>query len=235
MPSTFAWVVDGRAFVGACTCPSTLGRLAAVLSPDERTRLQGFLRPQRAGEFLLGRLLMRHALMQASRCGLADIEVIERRGASPVVRIAGALADGIAQPAASISHSRGWVACAVAMGTQIGVDIEAPSPERDLDSLADLAFTPEELSGLAQHGEHQREAAFYRLWCAKEADYKYRHNASLNQVSVAVDAVPFLHHETQPHYHLCLCTGVQARQHRTHDMALDELLAMTGSNTASIQ
>ena len=73
MPSTVAWVVDGRAFVGADACPATLGRLAAILSPDERTRLQGFLRPQRACEFLLARLLMRHALMQASGCRMDDI------------------------------------------------------------------------------------------------------------------------------------------------------------------
>lgn len=235
MPSTSAWVVDGRAFVSTYACPSTLGRLAAVLSPDERTRLQGFQRLQRAGEFLLGRLLMRYALMQVSGCSLADIDVTERRGASPAVRIAGALADGIAQPATSISHSRGWIACAIATGTQIGVDIEAPSPERDLDSLADLAFTPEELSGLAQHDDSQREAAFYRLWCAKEADYKYRHNARHNQASAAADAVSFLHHEEEPHYHLCVCTGAQAQQHRTHDIALEVLLAMAGNNTTQIQ
>lgn len=233
MPSTVAWVVDGRAFVGASACSATtLGRLAAVLSPDERTRLQGFLRPQRACEFLLARLLMRHALMQASHCGLDDIEVDERRGAAPMVRIAGAPADGITQPAASLSHSRGWIACAVGVGSEIGVDIEVPAAERDLSSLADLAFTPQELSGLAQLTGPEREAAFYRLWCGKEAEYKYRHNAARHAGAVTADPTPFLHHEQGPHYHLCVCTAKPARQHRTQGLALQALLEIARSSTA---
>ncbi|WP_299535165.1 4'-phosphopantetheinyl transferase superfamily protein [uncultured Herbaspirillum sp.] len=231
MAFTVAWVVDGRSFVGAGACSSTLARLAAVLSPNERMRLQGFLRPQRAGEFLLARLLMRHALMQVSGCRLDDIAVSEPGGAAPVVRIAGELADGVGQPTVSLSHSRGWIACAVGVGTQIGVDIEAPAPERDLSALAELAFTPHELSSLEGLTGDQREAAFYRLWCAKEADYKCRHNARQNQVALTVDAPSFLHHEPGAHYHLCLCTTVPVRLHPAQDIALPTLLELTGSQS----
>lgn len=218
MPSTLAWIVDGRSVAGTGARTDLPGHLAALLSPSERMRLHGFLRPQRACQFLLGRLLMRQALMQASTCRLEEIEVEERPGAAPRVRIAGALADGIALPAVSLSHSGGWIACAVGMDTQIGVDIEAPVAGRDLAALADHAFTPDELAWMAQQADG-KEDAFYRLWCAKEAEYKYRHNACANDT-----AQPSLHHERQTHYHLCICSTAQAGQHRSEDIALEALL-----------
>ncbi|MFX5747513.1 4'-phosphopantetheinyl transferase superfamily protein, partial [Acinetobacter baumannii] len=85
-------------------------------------------------------------------------------------------------------------------------------------------FTPQELSGLAQLSGDEREAAFYRLWCGKEADYKFRHNAARHEGAMAADATPFLHHEQGTHYHLCVCTAKPARQHRTQDLALQALL-----------
>ena len=165
MPSSLAWIVDGRRMVQAGRRAAIPAHLTALLSPSERSRLQGFQRTPRACEFLLGRLLMRRALMQASACRLEEIDIEERPGDAPLVRISGVLADGVAQPAVSLSHSRGWIACAVGMGTPIGVDIEAPLAGRDLATLAEHAFTPAELSWLAQQSEDEAgEDAFSRLW-----------------------------------------------------------------------
>lgn len=228
MPSSLAWVVDGRRVVQASRRAAIPTHLAALLSPSERSRLQGFQRAPRACEFLLGRLLMRHALMQASACRLEEIDVQERPGYAPVVRIAGALADGVALPAVSLSHSRGWIACAVGMGTPIGVDIEAPLAGRDLAALTEHAFTPAELSWLAQQTEDEcQEDAFYRLWCAKEAEYKYRHHAGEHNALAATSALPTRHHERQAHYHLCVCSHAQAGQHRSEEIALEALLELT--------
>ncbi|ALU90844.1 4'-phosphopantetheinyl transferase family protein [Herbaspirillum rubrisubalbicans] len=229
MPSTFAWIVDGGPFVAETTSSAALGSLARILSADERARLQAFLRPQRACEFLLGRLLLRHALMAVCGCTLDDIEVKERRGAAPLVMVAGQLADGIDHPAASLSHSRGWIACALGVVVQVGVDIEVPAQERDLQSLADLAFTSEELAWLTQQSPEQQQAAFYRLWCANEADYKYRHNASLTRTPVAAQATPYLHHEHDPHYHLCLCSPTRPERHQSARVGLESLLELTCS------
>lgn len=235
MPSSLAWIVDGRRMVQAGSRAAIPAHLAALLSPSERSRLQGFQRASRACEFLLGRLLMRRALMQASAGRLEEIEVEERPGYAPIVRTAGVLADGVAQPAVSLSHSRGWIACAVGMGTPIGVDIEAPLAGRDLATLAGHAFTPAELSWLALQAKDDagaREDAFYRLWCAKEAEYKYRHHSGEHQ-AIAASVPPTLHHERQPHYHLCICSRAEAGQHRSEEIALEALLEWTAGRGSS--
>ncbi|MFJ3056653.1 4'-phosphopantetheinyl transferase family protein [Herbaspirillum sp. NPDC087042] len=219
MPSTLAWIVDGRAFVAGSTMPDGF---STVLSAHERARLQRFLKPQRAREFLLGRLLMRYALMHATGCSLDAIAVTERPGASPLVAIGGRLADGVQLPAASISHSRGWIACALGKLCQVGVDIEVPAPQRDLAALAELAFTTGERSWLA--AQTWPEQAFYQLWCGKEALYKYCSNAGLDETTTH-----HLHHHHSDAYHLCICSPVAPQQHHHQQLELADLLKLSSS------
>ncbi len=219
MPSTLAWIVDGRAFVAGDSPPDGV---STVLSAHERVRLHRFLKPQRAREFLLGRLLMRYALMQATGCSLDAIDVTERPGAAPLVSIGGRLADGVQLPAASISHSRGWIACALGSACQVGVDIEVPAPQRDLAALADLAFTAGERAWLA--AQALPEQAFYHLWCGKEALYKYCSNAGLEETTTH-----HLHHQHSDSYHLCICSPVVPQQHHRQHLALADLLKLSSN------
>lgn len=217
MPSTLLWIVDGREFVAGSTLPHGL---VTMLSLHERERLQGFLKPQRAREFLLGRLLLRYTLMQATGCSLDAIAVTERPGAAPLVSIGGRAADGVVLPATSISHSQGWIACAQGKQCQVGVDIEVPVPQRDLVALADQAFTAQEQTWLAS--QPMPEQAFYQLWCGKEALYKYCSNAGLD------DSTPHhLHHQHADGYHLSLCTAAAPQQHHSQHLALEDLLKLS--------
>lgn len=68
------------------------------------------------------------------------------------------------QPAVSLSHSRGWIACAVGPGPDLGIDIEMPRIGRDLDGIAEAAFGPRERDRAAGN-----PAAFYRIWTLREA------------------------------------------------------------------
>ncbi|MFJ3045509.1 4'-phosphopantetheinyl transferase family protein [Herbaspirillum chlorophenolicum] len=240
MPSTRIWIVDGRDFVASsASIPIVPPKLAARLSNSERARLKCFLKPQRAREFLLGRLLLRHALIQVLDCNTRDIDVMERPDASPHVEIKGCPADGMALPGFSISHSRGWLACAIGNIFTLGVDIEAPSPQRDLHALAGLAFSPREAAWLAKQEYH--DDAFYRLWCAKEALYKFHHNTGLRDAQgfpeiicgADDDEAPlgapnaFLHHETADGYHLCLCSGAQPEHHTSERLDCGRLLNLS--------
>ncbi|OWY28766.1 4'-phosphopantetheinyl transferase family protein [Herbaspirillum robiniae] len=245
MPATFVWIVDGRDFLAASAAiPAIAPEFAAALSDGERARLQRFLKPQRAREFLLGRLLLRHALVQSLDCRMADIAVTERPGASPHVEVKGRPANGVALPGFSISHSRGWLACAVGEVFPLGVDIEAPAPQRDLRALAGLAFSPREsawLAGQEATGQAGHEEAFYRLWCAKEALYKFRHNAGMRDMQgfpeiscgeggedLALGAPDaFLRHEAGDGYHLCLCSGARPRTHASERLDCARLLNLS--------
>jgi 4'-phosphopantetheinyl transferase len=83
--------------------------------------------------------------------------------------------DGSA-PAASIlsfnlSHSEGWVLVAVAR-REVGVDIQAHRPLRDLQGMAERVFSARELRQYAELADERRVDGFYRLWARKEAALK---------------------------------------------------------------
>jgi phosphopantetheinyl transferase len=73
-------------------------------------------------------------------------------------------------PAIAISHSGGWVACAVASRGQVGIDIEVHRPGRDIMGIAGLAFG----DGERRDVEREGVAAFYRIWTSREALAKAR-------------------------------------------------------------
>jgi 4'-phosphopantetheinyl transferase len=66
--------------------------------------------------------------------------------------------------AVSMSHTRGWVAAAIAESGDIGVDVERHK-ERDVAALAGYAFGPAERAEAAAAGT----AGFYRIWTLREA------------------------------------------------------------------
>ncbi|MFA6985635.1 MAG: 4'-phosphopantetheinyl transferase superfamily protein [Arenimonas sp.] len=72
---------------------------------------------------------------------------------------------------ASLSHSGGWVAAAVAPFA-VGIDLECESKSRDLLVLADEAFSPAECAELRRLPAGERAAAFYLYWTLKEATGK---------------------------------------------------------------
>lgn len=68
-------------------------------------------------------------------------------------------------PFISISHSRGWVACAATDIGPLGIDVERWQPSRDHAGIAAMAFGPREAARAAAGGIE----AFYRIWTLREA------------------------------------------------------------------
>ncbi len=70
------------------------------------------------------------------------------------------------------SHSGARLAIALGEGVRVGIDIESPKPRPRALELAHRYFHADEAAALAQLAPDVREAAFLRLWCAKEAVLK---------------------------------------------------------------
>lgn len=71
------------------------------------------------------------------------------------------------------SHSGEGLLLAFGRGITVGIDLERERPRPRALELAQRFFRPDEAQWLAnQAGEAAREAAFLRLWCAKEAVLK---------------------------------------------------------------
>jgi len=73
---------------------------------------------------------------------------------------------------ASWSHSGDGLLVALGAGVRIGADLEWLRPRPRALVLAERFFTANETAGLAALPAAAREAAFVRLWCAKEAVLK---------------------------------------------------------------
>lgn len=70
------------------------------------------------------------------------------------------------------SHSGDGLLVALAQGVRVGVDIERERPRPRAVALAQRYFTVEEAAWLGATAETERDRAFLRLWCAKEAVLK---------------------------------------------------------------
>ncbi|WP_211474505.1 4'-phosphopantetheinyl transferase family protein [Collimonas humicola] len=175
MRSAVIWLLDANALAD-----DDCERMLACLSEPELLRYRRFLRPLRQREFLLGRVLLRFAAAQLAGITFEAIEVIERQGRAPQLRLPAACP---LTPQFSLSHSRGWVACATSADTPVGIDMEALDGGRDVEALARSAFSVAESNWLSGRPDAERVEAFYALWSAKEALYKLMSNQGVDGVS----------------------------------------------------
>jgi 4'-phosphopantetheinyl transferase len=155
------WLVDSRTVDEA----NLLSHLA-WLNPDETARYRRFVRPERQRQFLIGRILLRHALSSLLDIDAQTISLIERSGQAPLLNM-----DGLS-PGFSLSHSGPWIGCAISAHTALGLDVEVLDGERDLIALSLQAFDRADAALVAQQHGAERVATFYRLWSTKEASYK---------------------------------------------------------------
>lgn len=134
----------------------------ALLAPSGHRgdRLRAAALPEgRAAEFLAGRGLLRE-LLTAVRPRLAGRDVVTDAGGKPRLR-------ECSEVGVSVSHSGGTVAAAVAVGRELGVDVQQP-PETVSATLARrlLGEHARDLTELTAAGA-AREVAW--VWTAQEA------------------------------------------------------------------
>jgi len=77
----------------------------------------------------------------------------------------------------NLSHSAGWLACAVTAGTVVGLDIEYCDPDRDVLKLAGRFFQAYEIEDLQACNKEEQTARFYDYWTLKESSIKARGEA----------------------------------------------------------
>jgi 4'-phosphopantetheinyl transferase len=166
-PSAAVWLID-LTHLDA----SRLEHCCKILGPAESARLARFIRPQRRMQYVLGRMLLRHAVSHFTGLPATGITVFEREGNSPLVK----LPSPYVAPSFSISHSAGWIACAASCDAPLGLDIEVVERGRDVSSIAEVAFSPHEQQYVLEAEGDERLARFYRVWTTKEALFKLEYS-----------------------------------------------------------
>lgn len=134
------------------------------LSDDEAGRLQAMTSPVRRRSFLAGHWRARELAGEWLQVDARRIALQRHADGRPQVVVDGT-------PSAmslSISHSGDWLAIALAT-MPVGIDVELPRRQRDLDALARFTFSPEEVERLRALPEPERAQAFHVTWTLKEA------------------------------------------------------------------
>ena len=135
-----------------------------ILASLGQTRLIDSKHPNRRREFLLGRALIRNALSHQYGLEFDHWIFEEKKGHAP--NITNRPEPGFF----SLTHSDGLIACTLSQDP-VGIDLERIDTQRDIEAIAELSMTVEELKTLQNETEIDI-LKFYRLWCCKEAIFK---------------------------------------------------------------
>lgn len=167
----------------AAVCCSTTEGDPTMLTPDEYAAVSGAI-ARRQREFAAGRLAARHAMRRLGRPGVPLLADPDRSPRWPQDLVG------------SISHSQTTCIAIVALREHcqsVGVDVE---PDRDLPrDLWDLICRPDELQRVAELPEAVRARWVTRVFCAKEAYYKWVYpqiRSLLDFQDVAIEMAPTL-------------------------------------------
>jgi 4'-phosphopantetheinyl transferase len=161
-----AWVV--YAYPQAVLAGADPALLLSWLSDDERERHARFRFQDDREAYLVAHALTRRALGQVA--GVAPSALSFQAGEHGRPEIAGpscALALRF-----NLSHTRGLVACGVACGHDIGVDVERIDREVALLGVARHVFSERENAGLSSLSGSVQRLRFFELWTLKEAYVK---------------------------------------------------------------
>jgi 4'-phosphopantetheinyl transferase len=155
-----------------------------LLDAEERARASRFLHLADRQSFIAAHALLRVMLSQAAGgTAPADWRFVAGAQGKPALHPAHAL-PGLEF---NLSHTRGAVACGIATGCPIGVDIEDETRTADHLAIAKSHFAAAEFSLLRAVSESERATLFTRLWTLKEAYIK----ACGQGLSMALDRFAF--------------------------------------------
>ncbi|MEM9381587.1 MAG: 4'-phosphopantetheinyl transferase superfamily protein [Planctomycetota bacterium] len=143
--------------------------LEALLTPDERARRGRFLQEKDRHAFLVTRGLARLTLSRYADVAPGDWRFEIGEHGKPEVA-----PEHESRLRFNLSHTRGMVACAVALDRDVGVDVETTDRRTETTAIADRFFSTFEVDALrALPAERQRER-FFTYWSLKESYIKAR-------------------------------------------------------------
>ncbi len=141
-----------------------LQSMAELLSDGERSKADGFSTLRARNRFVAVRGFLRQTLAGYLHVEPVSLQFAVGEYGKP------ALADGALH--FNVSHTADFLLIAIANFADIGVDIEAIKPCRNLDNIAQRCFSRREYECWRSLPDGLQTQAFYRLWTKKEAFVK---------------------------------------------------------------
>ena len=137
----------------------------AWLDAEERRRAHRFQHTGARRRYVLCRASLRSLLCSALDCDNRRITFDTAEHGKPLAVVAGSRAP----IDFNVSHSGQHGLIALAASGRVGVDVEERVPQRNLDTLADAVFGPDERADVAAASGSHKLHLFLDLWTMKEA------------------------------------------------------------------
>lgn len=134
-----------------------------VLSPDECERAERFYFEDDRKRFVAARVFLRHTLSLYLHCDPASLRFSYGTHGKPHLEC---------DLRFNLSHSGGLAVVAVALGREIGIDIEKLRNGFSFNELAQRFFSPYEAALIRSLPDEPKMREFFRLWTRKEAYMK---------------------------------------------------------------
>lgn len=138
------------------------------LTAEERARAARFLFERDRLRYVNARAAVRQILASCLGIRAAAVRLTYGEHGKP------ALPPGTPPIRFNVSHSGDRALVAVALGRELGVDLEVVRHDLDHEGIARDYFTPGERAAIARCPGPERALAFFRCWVAKEAFLKAR-------------------------------------------------------------
>jgi 4'-phosphopantetheinyl transferase len=148
--------------------PDELARHAAVLGDDERARAERFRFDVHRNRFIAGRAIQRQVLARYLGADPAALRYRLAHHGKPALDGAHASTD----LRFNVSNADDGLLIAVALGRELGVDLEAVKAVDDRDAVARRFFSVPENQVYDAIPEEARDLAFFTCWTRKEAYIK---------------------------------------------------------------
>jgi 4'-phosphopantetheinyl transferase len=142
-----------------------LDQLRQMLSPDEKERARLFRFDEHRNSFIVSRGLLRIILGKWIGAESLAIRFIYSSRGKPAV-------PNSHRVRFNLSHSGDFVVYALAMGQELGVDVELIRPVENMEDMAQHSFSAEECRELSTVPHDRRTKAFFDCWTRKEAFIK---------------------------------------------------------------
>lgn len=137
----------------------------ALLSDEERVRYERFRVDRDRREFAVAHALLRTTLAELGDRPPGDWRFQTGSHGKPML----AAGTSTAPWSFNLSHARGLVACAVARGAEVGLDVELATRATNWRGIASRYFSAAEVAQIDRLGHGERPTRFFELWTLKEA------------------------------------------------------------------
>lgn len=143
----------------------------SLLTDDEKARAARFAQAADRERFVIGRALARTMLSAHAPIAPRDWPIDVDEHGRPELRRAPETAPDLRF---NLSHTPGLIACAVAIGREVGVDVEYIGRRLVHENIPERFFSTREVSALRALPLEKQTMVFFDYWTLKEAYIKAR-------------------------------------------------------------